>query len=393
MQYKSKAYAIIDNAFVYGVGSLFLRRQSEQTVKNVNVLALAGLADALVMHDFIMIDSRGWDFATRYWPESWTAELSNYVEIEEFELPSTNNVVDCLLKSDTAKLLCQALNWIDNTVTSENSVNLRQSYLSYTGHEIGYWKSESAIIQRLHDGIEQDSWLSSCEFNLRTAEHVSTLQCMVRAIQYSEFASTRGLTYYSHEFRGRIINAICSIGTNQQYKKFWTGLVKKLQEQVILENSENWVWKTDEFEKSFEVWEKFDSPIFLSMALRECQHINDLISRILDLREKAAPLRRVFREYIRSIEMGDNESRNELLLELDEISKSLAPLGVSIGYQPSEKRNLKSLAIARDLYDNCVLPYTFYDDINRLLGWCSVLPDKYPSAVKPNLDYFDSLSD
>ena len=398
---KKHGVALADNAFIFGVGRLFARVRAEESLSNVNVLALAGLADALVMHDEILIDSIGWEFLTKNLPERWISDLYSCAQIQPLELPKIEDVVDSVLNSDNAKLLCQALNWLDNSGGSDELANLRQSYLSYTGHELGAWRTEQRIIDQLSEGIGEDGWLRSGEFNLRTLEHVSTLQCMVRAIQYCEFSANSGYTYYSHEFRGRVINAVSSIGTNTAYKEFWDYLISKMQDEIVLKNSEKWIWKSEKFQNSTDYWEKFNAPIFLGMALNDCTHVNELLSRILDLRAKADPLRKIFSQFTSAVQEQDHIASKKLLIELNAISDSLAkleknrlisrfsisfglPLGISIGYQPTENKNLKTLTIARDLYENYQLPYTFYDDINRLLGslYCSY-PLKYPNTIPP----------
>lgn len=50
---------VLDNAFLYGVASFFKRHNNNQYVRNVNILSLSALVDAIIMHQRLIVIQKG----------------------------------------------------------------------------------------------------------------------------------------------------------------------------------------------------------------------------------------------------------------------------------------------------------------------------------------------
>jgi hypothetical protein len=52
-------------------------------------------------------------------------------------------------------------------------------------------------------------------------------------------------------------------------------------------------WVKPAISDSYDLWQKFDMPLFLAMALQKCKHYDDLFAYIADIRDRAFPLRQM----------------------------------------------------------------------------------------------------
>jgi hypothetical protein len=88
--------------------------------------------------------------------------------------------------------------------------------MAYTGSYISEWAKESALIELLRDVVPDG--IEALDFNLRYADHISTLRYLVRAIQYQRFADDLQHAYLSHEFRGRVLNLSRRLSTDPPFR-------------------------------------------------------------------------------------------------------------------------------------------------------------------------------
>jgi hypothetical protein len=249
-------------------------------------------------------------------------------------------------------------------------------YLAYTGSEIGSEEEEDALVELLKQRIPKGM---DARFGLRYSRDVSPLQCLIRATQYQRYADALGQTYLSHEFRGTVLNLAGRLGTDPAFKTSWEKVIKAISAGIEHEYGERMEWIHSAIVESVKLWQKFDMPLFLAMALQKCTRLEDLFAHVTDIRDRALPVRHLLGQLL-----GAGEKSHELLKEAREFSYALSdvkptysatklswrvsvPLSVALSadLRFSQRR---STAFVRDIYDNYSIPYTLKEDVRRVFG-------------------------
>ncbi len=377
-----RASAVLDNAMMFSAANFLIRNNGGDNVRNVNLLGLAGLADALVMHQRITVDRAGWEYFAGSVPVAWLPSIEPMLDIVDFELPPQEVVVEAMVKSSNSILLGYALTMVDQLTQTEGGRDLNTTYFSYTGSDLGRQRNEQELVSLLEDKLETAIPAMHMHLHLRSYVHVSALQSLVRAVQYQHFATELGQAYLAHEFRGRILNVISRDRVQPSFRMIWERLMTRMSTSIAKEYNEKLDWAQPADDGSFALWERFQMPTFLAMALERTTSVGDLFHHIRDIRDKAMPLRLLLEQYTA---VDSAKKGAELALDLRRVAHeldSVAPpkpgsvLSVSIGLPPSVslRMNLPSLAakrsvaFVRDIYDNHAVPLVLARDVSRVFG-------------------------
>lgn len=369
---------LLDNAFLFSAANL---RNSR---RNVNILGLSALADAIVMHQRITVDSKGWEYFENNVPPQWLPYISPLVDVVTYQLPPIETITEKLIKDPRALLACYLMSEVDfldlGIVSSEahsKNFDINYYYLTYTGSEIADETGEEELL-RLID-VYRPKAIPEMQFNHRWSDHISTLQCLVRAMQYDAFAANRGEAYLSHEFRGRVLNIFSQQRASTKYKNCWVNLMAKVSTLIENEFKEHLEWASPLIEDSHALWLRLETPIFLSQALQKCTSAKDLFAHVADIREKARPVR----ELLQTLTSGtSNEGTQNAVLEMRRLSYELTntqptphdtklslsiglPISASFGIDIPTKQKSRSVSFIRDIYDNYAIPYNLVEDIKR----------------------------
>lgn len=228
----------------------------------------------------------------------------------------------------------------------------------------------------------RDVAIPNMHLHLRNYEHVSALQSLVRAVQYEHVAADSGQAYLPHDFRGRILNVISREKTQPAFRGTWTRLMERVSKSIQKEYGEKLEWTQPADDGSFALWERFQMPTFLAMALERTTSVGDLFHHVREIRNKALPLRQLLEQYTH---IDSDKESAALALDLRRVAHeldSVAPtkpgsvLSVAIGLPASIslRMNLPSLvakrsvAFVRDIYDNHAVPLNLNRDVSRVFG-------------------------
>jgi len=377
---ETRAHAVLDNATLFSAANFLVRHNDGGKVRNVNLLGIAGLADALVMHQRITVDRAGWDYFTAAVPQEWLPSIEPMVDVSEFSMLPQEVVVEAVVKSSNSVLLGYALTVIDQITETEGGRDINTTYFSYTGSDLGRNRDEQELVSLLQEKL--DLAIPDMHLHLRSYEHVSALQSLVRAIQYQHYAGQIGQAYIPHDYRGRILNVISRERTQPAFRGMWERLMARVSTSIKKQYDEKLDWTRPSDDGSFAVWERFQTPTFLAMALEKTKTVGDLFHHVRDIRNKARSLREMLERYT-----GVDNSKESAALALDirrvaQELDSAAPskpgsvFSVSVGLPASIslRMNLpsfgasKSVAFIRDIYDNHAIPLTLSRDMERVFG-------------------------
>jgi hypothetical protein len=211
--------ALLDNAFVHSAASLLWRVENDMNVRNVNILGLSALVDAIVMHDRLVIDARGWEYFKESAPRLWIPNIEPFLDVTDISLPPAESIIEELVSKDNFMLICYAMSQFDHIeLCADAHGDMRELYFSYSGQDI-----ESSEVEKILDALIREKLntnIPDVHFNLRNYEHVGTLQCFVRALQYDQLAAKMGISYLSQEFRGRVLNFFGKISLLGELQKY-----------------------------------------------------------------------------------------------------------------------------------------------------------------------------
>lgn len=375
-----RASVVLDNALLFSAANLHLRNNNAERVRNVNLLGLSALVDALVMHQRLTLDRRGWEYFEASVPPAWLPSIAPMVDVIDFELPAQEAVAEAVVQSNNSVLLGYALTSIDRMVETEEGRDLILTYFSYTGSDLGMSKEEQDLVSMMQDRLQFA--IPDMHLHLRSYAHVSALQSLVRVFQYQHFASTLGQAYIPHDFRGSIINILSRDRVQPAFRQSWERLMDVMSEAIRKEYNEKLEWIRPADDGSFALWERFKMPTFLAMALERTTHADDLFHHVQDIRNKARDLRHLLEQFTDV----DTTTRSDAITkdvrrvahELASVapSKPASIFSVAVGLPPSIslRMNLPSLtarrsvAFVRDIYDNHAVPLSLAKDIERVFG-------------------------
>lgn len=376
----NRASVVLDNALLFSAANLHLRNDNEQKVRNVNLLGLSALVDALVMHQRLTVDQRGWDYFKEAVPPAWLPSIEPMVDVVAFDLPPQAMVAEAVVDSANSVLLCYALTSIDRMIKTDEGRDLIITYFSYTGSDLGINEEEQNLIEVLQERL--GFAIPDMHLHLRSYEHVSALQSLVRVFQYQQFASELGQSYIPHDFRGSIINILARDRVQPAFRQVWERLMAVMSRAIEKEYDEKLEWTRPADDGSFALWERFEMPTFLAMALERTTQVGDLFHHVREIRNKALDLRQLLEQFtdVENQRRGDaitNDVRR-VAHELGSTapSKSASIFSVAVGMPPSVslRMNLPSLAakrsvsFVRDIYDNHAVPLTLARDVERVFG-------------------------
>lgn len=374
------ASVVLDNALLFSAANFLVRQKDGDKVRNVNLLGIAALVDALVMHQRLTVDRAGWDYFSEAVPATWLPSIAPMVDIVDFELPSQEMVVDAVVRSENTILLGYALTVIDQVTHTEGGRDLNTTYFTYTGSDLGRQRNEQELVSLLQERLNLA--IPAMHLHLRNYEHVSGLQSLVRAVQYQHFASELGQAYLPHDFRGRVLNIVSRDRVEPKFRQLWQRLMARLTGSIEKEYDEKLEWTEPTADGSFELWQRLQMPTFLAMALERTTQIEDLFHHVTDIRNKARPLRELLEQFT---ETDSQEKGAKLALEVRRVAHeldSIAPtkpssvLSVAIGLPASISLSLdipsltakQSVAFIRDVYDNHAVPLSLEPDVKRVFG-------------------------
>ncbi|GLI99012.1 hypothetical protein [Sphingobium sp. BS19] len=374
------ASVVLDNAILFSAANYLVRHDGGNTVRNVNLFGLSGLVDALVMHQRITVDRAGWEYFADAVPATWLPSIQPMLNIVDFALPPQETVVDAVMQSSNSILLSYALTVIDQSTETEGGRDLNTTYFSYTGSDLGRNRNEQELVSLLQDRLELA--IPPMHLHLRSYDHVSALQSLVRAVQYQCYATELGQAYLPHDFRGRIINVMSRDRVEPAFRSMWERLMARVTTNIEKAYNEKLEWSHFSDDGSFALWEKFQMPTFLTMALEKTKEVGDLFHHVLDLRNKAMPLRHLIEQYsdVDSVEKAAAIALDvrRVSHELDSVApaKPTSVFSVAIGFPPSVslRMNLpsssakRSVAFVRDIYDNHAVPLCLARDMGRVFG-------------------------
>lgn len=374
------ASVVLDNAMLFSAANYLVRHDGGGNVRNVNIFGLAGLADALVMHQRITVDQVGWEYFANAVPATWLPSIEPMLDIVEFALPPQEAVVDAVTQSSNSILLSYALTIVDQLTRTEGGRDLNTTYFSYTGSDLGRNRNEQELVSLLKDRL--DLAIPPMHLHLRSYDHVSALQSLVRTVQYQYYAAELGQAYLPHDFRGRILNVMLRNQVQPSFRNAWEHLMARLTTSIKKEYNEELEWSHFPEDESFALWEKFQMPTFLAMALEKTTQVGDLFHHVRDIRNKAMPLRHLLEQYT-DVDSVDNAAAIALDVrrvahELDSTApaKPASIFSVAIGFPPSVSLGInlpstaakRSLAFVRDIYDNHAVPLGLAKNMNRVFG-------------------------
>ena len=300
------------------------------------------------------------------------------VDIVEFGLPSQDVVVDAVVQSMNCVLLAYTLAQIDMVITTRANRPLTAAYFAYTGSEIGLNRDEGELIDLLQERLGRA--IPDMHFYLRSYEHVSTLQCLVRSVQSQHFASERGQAYIPHEFRGRIMNVLAREKSQPAFRIIWEQLMARMTAGIKKEYDEKLDWTRPADNGSFALWERLNMPIFLTMALEQTKGVEDLFFHVREIRDKARPLRELIDQYVH---IQDAQQGARVGQEIRAVANELGsvapakpssifsvsiglPMSISLGFNLPPANANRSVAFIRDIYDNHAVPLFLVRDFERV---------------------------
>lgn len=374
------ASVVLDNAVLFSAANLHVRNNSGDTIRNVNLLGLSALVDALIMHQRLTIDRRGWDYFAKVVPPAWLPSIQPMVDILDFDLPPQTAVAEAVADSTNAVLLAYALTTIDRMVTTEEGRDLILTYFSYTGSDLGINREEQELVSLLQERL--DIAIPDMHLHLRSYEHVGALQSLVRVFQYQSFASSLGQAYIPHDFRGSIINILSRDCVQPAFRLAWEKLMGVMSNAIKKEYNEKLGWARPTKDESFALWERFAMPTFLAMALARTDKLDDLFHHVGNIRNKAQDLRHLLEQFtdadttIRGDAIANDVRRvaHELGSTAPTKAASIFSVAVGLPLSVSLRMNVPSLAarrsvaFVRDIYDNHAVPLTLAGDVERVFG-------------------------
>lgn len=384
---------VVDNAFIYGIIDTFNRLNNGLLIRNVNILALSGLVDAIVMHQRLVVDRRAWECLECVLPVSWLARLSPIVDVIQFDLPSEVSALDALLGNRDLTLISFASSLLDRQrlFGEDGKSDLAQVYFAYTGSVLGPQNDERKLIALLKKRVQYpqlDLWL-------RNEDHVSAFQSAVRGLQYEAFATSLGLAYLPHEFRGRIMNAASMTFTDEKLKQAWKNVQNRMLRTLEGNTGRNLDWIGEQAVQSRDIWKEIKTPIFLPIVLRNAESVDDILTEATKLRENARRFRELLVSFLYSqpgentgdilteLEEASHEISNPVLNEKSSFSISIGiPFSVSIGGDFSLLRGRKSRNFIRDIYRNHPLAGMLESDICRVFKQDRLQAQVYRGASK-----------
>lgn len=373
----SSTSVVLDNALLFSAANFFNRQNSNQFVRGVNLLGLAALADALVMHDRITIDRAGWEYFLAAVPVQWQPAIEPMADILTFDFPDQKDIVEALFKTDSGTLLCYATAVIDDIVLTAEEDPLKNIYFAYTGSDLSPdWRNEQTLISQISDLLPN---IPNIHFYLRSYEHVSGLQSLVRALQYEYVAGDLGRPFLPHDYRGRMLNIVARSQADPSFRGLWAKFISTVRERIELDYSERLSWTL--CSDSSLIWDRVQKPVFLAMAMQRAKTLEDLFSYVRDIRDRAMPLRRLFDEFSDPTSTNKARIAQELKSVAFEMAKSEPdharstislsaglPASFSLGIDLPKRSKFQSISFIRDIYDNHSLPSTLGHDFERLFG-------------------------
>lgn len=375
-----RASVVLDNALLFSAANLHVRNNGGEKVRNVNLLGLSALVDALVMHQRLTIDRRGWDYFAEAVPPAWLPSIQPMVDVLDFDLPPQAAVAEAVTNSSNAVLLAYALTSIDRMVETEEGRDLILTYFSYTGSDLGLNHEEQDLVSLLQERL--NIAIPDVHLHLRNYEHVGALQSLVRVFQYQSFASSLGQAYIPHDFRGSIINILSRDRVQPAFRLAWEKLMGVMSDAIKKEYNEKISWARPATDESFALWERFAMPTFLTMALERTDKVDDLFHHVGSIRNRAQDLRHLLEQFTdadttaRGDAIANDVRRVAHELNSTAPTKATSIFSVAVGLPPSVslRMNLPSLAarrsvaFVRDIYDNHAVPLTLAGDVERVFG-------------------------
>ncbi|MGT2488593.1 hypothetical protein ACU4GA_27125 [Methylobacterium oryzae CBMB20] len=376
IEMQNQSSALLDNAFVHGAANISVNTNG---IRAINVIGLSAFVDAIVMHQRLTVSKSAWEYFESRAPIEWVTSIEPIIDIVELELPPATPIIKSALGNSNALLACYKDFGFDVTkLTSPGGYSLNQIYMSYKASSIAPASENTELWRSIWE--QTDLSHAGIAYNLRGPEHVDTLSCLVRALQYEQLALDRGETYVAHELRGRILNFFSRRDASPIYRKYWDGIMKKMAVKMERECNERLNWMEGQAQPSKNFWAQLKLPIFLLAALQRSNNYKDLFYHVIDLRHKALPLRQAL------INLSDAQTSQDCrssIAEAREISNYLAttsnidkntvisvaigfPLSVSLSIDIPISGNSRSTRFLRDINDNYHIPFTLCSDIARV---------------------------
>lgn len=372
--------ALVDNAFLFSVASIFIRIKRNLRIRNVDILGLSALVDAIIMHRRLAVDSSGWAYFEEHCPTRWLPFLVPYIDIIEFNLPSFKLVVPDIAANDQFWALGYLFGVADSVgFIDDKRLDFRNLYFSYTSSDVAEGTQEQELIHFLENN--RPSRIPEMMYYLRHNEHVSSVQCLIRALQYQAFAVARGEAYLSQEFRGRVLRFFGRYQSSNEFRVIWDRIMLRIVGSIEKEHKTKLSWTSD-YLKDSAIWSELEMPLFLAMALRRTKSIDDLFFEVTILRDKAFTLRQLLEEmtYIndqKNLDKTSNEAK-QLAYAIDDvraadhrtkISASIGfPWSFSVDLKVDLSRQNRGVSFIRDIYDNYAIPLRLSADIERVFG-------------------------
>lgn len=375
-----RASVVLDNALLFSAANFHVRGSDSGVVRNVNLLGIAALIDALVMHQRLTVNRQGWDYFKAAVPQTWLPSIEPMVDVTDFELPPQEKVAEVVVNSSNSVLLAYALTSVDRMIKTEEGHDLIASYFSYTGSDLGRNRDEQDLIRSLKDSLKFS--IPDMHLHLRNHNHISILQSIVRVFQYQYFASEIGQAYIPHDFRGSVINILSRNRVQPSFRIVWEALMRLVSDSIKKEHNEKLEWTRPADDGSFALWERLQMPTFLSMALERTTQVGDLFHHVREIRNKARDLRQLLEQYTDvdndALGVAITKDVRRVAHELGSVAptKSASIFSVAVGLPASIslRMNLpsfaakRSVAFVRDIYDNHAVPLSLARDVKRVFG-------------------------
>lgn len=374
----SYSHVLIDGATLHAAAATFQRMSKQQRIRPINILALSALVDAFILFENVVADDKAYKYFSEHVPADWLVHFDKVITTVDTRSVSFDDGVGDFLSSDET---FWALNVLLKT---EMKLDIRKHYMTYAGKDFGIRDVESKALIDI-DNILKEKW--DWDYNHPNTDHIDIIHACWRGVQYSEFCSQNGYSYFPHELRGSFLDIYASLSGKAHPVAYVRKIVDKARKALHEDRLKHVKDKGDIFpvdKEALYFWRSLKMPLFSAKVFQKSKTIYDLFDVAGRMRAEAKEFREkcmlidsaLSRDEFHRVEDLYNEFASLFdsfpsTKETAQLNWSISlsfPWRITVGVGGSVKRSKRHLNFIRDIFTARAIPFTIKADIARLFG-------------------------
>lgn len=376
----SYSQVLIDGATLHAAAATFERLKKKMRIRPINILALSAIIEAFILFENVFADTAAHEYFSEHVPADWLNHINRIITTVDTHFASFDDGAKDFLSSAEA---FWAFNILIKTET-DLDIDIRKHYMTYVGGDFGVDSDDHDDFFAI-DKILKEKW--NWDYHHANADHIDVIHACWRGIQYSEFCSRNGYSYFPHELRGRFLDLYASMSGKKHPVAYVQKLVEKVRQSIHDDRLKHITEKADIFPANKETlyfWKSLQMPLFSARVFQKSKTIYDLFDEAEIMRTEAKEFRKKCTLIDVALSRGEFRKVEDLYNEFASLFDSFptlkepAPINWSIslsypwrataGVGGSIKLGQRHLNFIRDIFTARSIPLTLKDDISRLFG-------------------------